>query len=132
MKKRGWTRLVEAIIAILIIASALIVLMQNPEKKKQEGEYILEIEKSILNELAANLDMRQKVAERNETAVKDFIRERIPLFLNFTARICNLTDPCSINVKIPQDREIYVSDVMVSGTFKNMSWSKVKIFAWRK
>jgi len=133
MEKRGWTRIVEAIIAIMIIASALIVITQTQEKNKSEKEYVTEIERTILTELAANSEMREKVIEENESAIEKFVRERMPLSLNFSVKICNVSDVCNLeSVEHPPDKNIYAEDIMISSSLADLSWKKVKIFAWRK
>ncbi|MFH1710733.1 MAG: hypothetical protein ABH840_00305, partial [Nanoarchaeota archaeon] len=120
MNKKGWIKIVEAFIAILLIASVMLMIYtRQPERARNEE--IIKIEDSVLNEISQNEILRQDVLDENDVSINLFIQSKIPANLNFTVRICNVTDICGLDV---YKKEVYARERIISSTLIQYSPKK--------
>ncbi len=127
--KKAWLRIVEAFVAILLIASVLIVLaVRAPEQDRTES--IHEIQRNILRQVSLNDSLRGEILQNQEENTKNFIGERMPVYLNFTMRICEVDEVCGMDFYL--DKEIYGDEVLISSTLENYQPKKLKFFVWEK
>ncbi len=134
--KRGFIRIVEATIAIVLILGAILIL-RNENVDSQRTDFA-EILPAILNEIARNESFRKAVAENASSAQEEIttlLNDRInnPA-LDYSFRICDLQDMCDIEV-LPEnsDGEIYSAERVISASIEERQFSpkKIKIFLWR-
>lgn len=151
INKDGLIRIFEAIIAILIILSALIIIVVS--KKQVQGERDLtQIIPPLLEEVAKNLTLRKEISfnynlsdnineeEENlnmriKNNVGQFIWERLKSSnLNFSIEICKINVVCSAN-DLPRDlnRDIFSYERVISTDFDKLYFEprRVKMFLWR-
>ncbi len=126
--KKGWIRIAEAFIAVVLIASIILsVYVRQPTRTS--NEVILRIESSLLNEIAQSEELRGAVLKNNTLKIESFIIQRIPGNLDFTIKICSPEEICSID---GYREEIYASDRIISSTLHDYNPKKLKIFMWEK
>ncbi|MEK6871595.1 MAG: hypothetical protein AABX16_01695 [Nanoarchaeota archaeon] len=134
MNKRGWIIIVESFIAILIITTAfLLIHSKNSGDASSVSEEIYNRQRSILEVIAYNESLRNEIITRNNLTVHEFIEKNINPQWNYLFNICSLNDIC--NSGIPTDRDIYVSETIISATptnFPGQQATKVRLFFWKK
>ena len=143
--KRGWIRIVEAFVAVLLITGVVLVLMNRGYLGKQDtSEKIYEIEISILREIELNNNLREEVlnymgevpvelTQSNFPQVYAKIGDRISEYdyLNWKAMICKLDEVCTLSSYDP-DKEVYAQSVAIAATSQTYSPKQLKLFVWMK
>jgi len=137
--KRGWIRIVEALVAILLIAGFLILLIDSQESGgKDISSKVYLTENAILREIQSNNTYRTYILGIGETSVefenfndnlKEHINNRIPNYLNCTSKICDFGyDPICVIDSLKKD--IYVRSVMIAADSTIYNPKLLKIFCW--
>ena len=137
--KRGWIRIVEAMVAILLISGFLILILDNQDNgQKDISKKVYLVENAILREVQLNQTYREYILGIEETSVefnafdtnlKTHIESRIPNYLNCTGKICDFDlDPvCNID---SLEENIYVQSVMIATDGTTYEPKLLKIFCW--
>jgi len=132
-EKRGWLRILEAFIAIILIIGALIVIYSKTIEKPKKAEEIYKLQGAILDEIADNPELREAVLNENITRIIDFIGDRTYPSFNFTIRICEVNDICSLQYYIGEEgNDVYSTERVISSTLEKYEPKKLKIFMWRE
>lgn len=137
--KKGWIRIVEALVAILLITGFLILLIENQENgKKDISSKVYVTENAILREIQSNNTYRGYILGIGETFVefenfndnlKEHINNRIPNYLNCTGKICDFDyDPVCVIDSLKKD--IYVRSVMIATDSTIYKPKLLKLFCW--
>ena len=141
VNKRGWIRIVEASIAILIIASSVFIIYRGVVVNKEFD--LTQIITPILEEIGKNITLREKIlsyqpssGEEIPPEIRDFVSARIKKpYLNYTIKICdpNFLNGCALE-NYPENARsgVYADERIISGTVtqKQFSPKKIKIFLW--
>lgn len=125
--KKGWIKIVEAFIAIILIASILLTIYAKPQRISNEE--ILKIEDSLLNEISQNEILRRDVMNSSNESIASFIQSRIPGNLNFIVKICSVDDVCGLDL---YRKEVYSRERIISSSLQEYEPKKLKIFMWEK
>lgn len=142
-EKRGWIRVVEAFVAILLIAGVLLIVVNKGYiGKKDISKQIYDIEISILREIELNDSLRNEilslplgedsviVTEENLPNTYLKIKGRPPEYLECKAKICKLDKICIWTEDVGKD--VYAEAVAISATNNVYSPRQLKIFCWKK
>lgn len=124
--KRGWIRIVEAFIAILLMAAFLLTLYST--KAKKTDSEIGKLQDAILDGVVQNNLLRIDILNGKDAGVISFAKERMPSGLNFTVKICGVGDICSLDKYVA---EVYVKERIVSSTLYDYKPRKLKLFVWK-
>lgn len=139
--KRGWVRLLEAFIAIVLLTSVLLVVSNinsSPRNELQEKTSI--IQTSIIRDIQLNEGLRTAILSVNvanpvewedfETSglseVKDRIEELAPKDMECSAQICEINSPCSLQGV--SKKEVYAKSGIISADLNTYSPRQIKIF----
>ena len=129
--KKAWVRIVEATIASLIIIGFILVMMSRQQTKTPDiGDEIYEKQRSILDILSINESLRNDIVLNNKDSVNSAIAKRIPSSWSFATNICGLDEICS--GKIPYDREVYTTEIVISSALTKYNPKKLRFFVWMK
>ena len=133
--KRGWIKIVEAFIAIMLVTIIfLIVLNKGFENKDDDFSRIHEAEIVILREIQLDNDLRSEILGVNPgsdgLSWTDFPDEKVPNYLVCEAKICNIGDLCVLND--PLQTDIYSESVIISATLTEFDPKQLKLFCWKK
>ena len=138
--KRGWIKIVEAFVAILLIAGfVLTILNKGYIKKDDSSSEIYNIEITILQDIQSNNSLRQEILNTNPLPVNwsDFppnVKNKIildpPAYLECEGKICELSDSCLLEKSI--DEDIYSRSVLITSTLTNYNPRQLKMFCWGK
>lgn len=130
--KQAWLRIVEVLIAILIITGSLLLIYSNQDRNNSgiSEDEVYRIQTQILDVISKNETLRQKIIEGDTTIINQRIEKMIPNSWNFTTNICNINDICNANT--PNDKNIYSTEVLVTSTLNDYNPKKLRFFVWIK
>ena len=131
-EKRALLRIVEAVLAIIIIASVSVYLYNQQVRKADIQEDIYNLEDSILREISSNNKLREDILKGNSTNANKTIESRMPGSLEFTTRICNPEEVCGMPAYLGLEKEVYAKDTFISATLEIYGPKKFKIFMWMR
>jgi len=130
MNKRGWLRIVEASIAVVLVAGFLL-FIANKEKTGDNSEEIYKIQRAILETIEKNDSLREDIIVKNSlTNVNRFIRENLQASLEFEAVICDIGENCGMSGYV--EESVYVDEIILSTTLENYNPKKLILFVWEK
>lgn len=143
--RKGFIKIVEASIAILLIFAVIIILVGRNNIKKTED--LSKDIPAILEEIAVNNNLRKEVLNYDIdksksdpanraviTNIEDFVKTRVRPGINYTVEICKTDDECTIGETYPQSRDgVYAGERIISSEpgRSKISPRKVKIFLWK-
>ena len=150
--KRGWIRILEATIAVMIVASVMLISYSDQVQDWVSfAEYSESLQNEILFDIVSDMEYRlnvlnvvvDDVSDSNYTEVDEFVESRVPIGFGYLLRICKLGDTsdfCKMNLDdyvATIDKDIYVEETIVSsevgdGDAKIYAPKKVKLFFWRE
>ena len=138
--KRGWLRIIEATITILLILGIIALVHQKNNPKSQES-YISEKLPVLLNEIAKTQKYRNEIITGTTINIKNYINGKIPGF-NSDVEICSPSEDCALpdnikngdgtNPRIKGD--IYSIERIIGASINDPSGisKKIKIYVWSK
>ena len=138
--RRGWIRIVEAFVAVLLITGVLLVIINEGYiGKKDISSKVYEIESSILREIQLNSSLRDEILEASglpvnwddsdfPEGVKDKINERTPEYLSCQAKICELESTCILDGNYEED--IYAESALITANLETFSPRQLKLFCF--
>jgi len=144
MEKKGWIKIVEAFVAILLIAGVLlIVVSQGYFGKKDISSQVYDIEISVLREVQLNDSLRDDVLGADTPiesdddgfpqSIKDKFNSRIPDYLDCKSKICWLNESCDLEESPKKD--VYAEAVIITTSLETPEeeqLKKLKLFCWGK
>ena len=147
--KRGWIRIVEAFVAVLLVAGMILFLFNRGYIGKSDiSEKVDNEQKVILREIALDQGLRQAILSESvpigtqsndnnnlfPNTVLNKINERKPDFLECITKICALDEICTLS-SIPQeiqDKDIYARSIAITATVNIYNPRQLKMFCWVK
>lgn len=130
MNRRGWLRIVEASIAVVIILSVLFTLYS---KSSASNEPDLSIRaREVLDEIAINNTIRAATLANDVQGyalVNASIASRLSSDVLFEVRICDLTDVCGKSTYTPGN--VYAAERIIGATLDQEQSKKIRLFIWR-
>ncbi len=139
VNKKGWIRVVEASIAILIIFAVILSVSQL--RKTRTERDLSETITPLLEEIAKNNSMRDSVID--DTDDSDDAEKRITLFLsnkikaetnlNYSFNICKIDEVCGFKGSYPTDisGNIYAGSRVISSSLSAAEPKKITLFLWQ-
>lgn len=135
--KKGWIKIVEAFVAILLIAGVLLIVMDKGYIGKTDiSSKVYDIELSVLKEIQSDDQLREEIlgvdlpAEGDDFPVDliNLINSRIPNYLVCAGKICEIDDICTLDN--PINKEIYAKSITITATLGTYAPRQVKLFCW--
>ena len=129
--KKGFLRIVEAFIAILLIIGALLIVYTRVLPGPQIPSQVYNFQKTLLDEIAANETMRNYILQNNPGPAQDFVGARVPAGFESEVKICEPGDICP---STEYHEEIFSTERIISVTLEQeeLEPKKIKVFMWRK
>lgn len=144
MNRRGWIRVVEAFLSVLLIAMVLVIIMNNQNIKAEDvssGVYNYEI--YIMRNIELNNSLRNDIMGVNESnlpsnwgnssfpaSVKNKIQNLTLSSLFCEAQICQTNSSCDFWQEIKNN--IYTQRVFISSSNQIYNPRQLKLFCWPK
>jgi hypothetical protein len=138
INNKGFMRVVEATVAVLIVLGVLLILggrsQQNVEDNTREELSVL------LEEISQNNSLRIQILsgaseEELEVELGDFVRQRIDsAFLNSSVEICEINEPCYLEPFPDTEGEVLAEERIIGATIREQNFApkKLKVFVWRR
>ena len=141
VNKKGWIKIVEVFIAILLITTIILMVIEEREDGKNYSARIYEIETKILREIELNETLRSEILNSSVPVewgdfdsqlsnVKEKIISRTPEYLTCEAKLCEIDDVCSLNETVEKD--IYTNPVTIFANLTTYNPRQLKLFCWEK
>lgn len=127
--KKAWIRILEASIAIMIIASVLLTLYIRSNPSIDREEYFYEVGKRVLDKIYENNSLRNSVLNEEEVVIKDFVGLELPSNVGFDLCIDNITINCGY---VDIDKEVYVQERIFVASLSTYFPKKLRVFLWEK
>ena len=142
--RRGWVEIVEAFVAVLLVAGVLLVVLNRggSQQKTEISNRVYEAELSILREIQTNDTLRTGILDAAEpmpidwsdarfpAELKEKIRVRTPNYLTCTGKICDMNQICA--TEETEVKDIYSQAITITSTLTTLGWRKLNLFCWTK
>ncbi len=132
--KKAWLKIIESVIAILIVIGGVMYIISNYAQSKDISANVYEKEKYILNAISKDTDLRSKIITSDQTVnnyVNSYIQNLIPYSWDFETRICEIQEICGITTA-PNDKDIYASETVITSVLTDYNPKKLRLFIWEK
>ena len=144
MNKKGWIRIAEAFLSILIIAGAVLFASSKQVDSRDISELVYERQSEIFEVLANNEDYREEivgftlsdgcvvVSSGEDYKFITFIGKTLPNGLDFVVNICEIERFSAEGA--PNDREVYVGETIISSivnSYPNKKPRKLSLSVWK-
>ena len=138
MNKRGWIRIIEAFIAVLLIAGVLLIVIDKGYIGKNDiSEKVYQSQLAVLREIELDSALRQEILNVDldggavvPTNVSNRISNRMPDYLECASKLCRLDKICALDEYIKKD--VYAQAVAITATLEDYSPRQLKLFCWVK
>ena len=127
--KKAWLRIIEAFIAVLIVASVLLITITNAPKPDRTEE-IYKMQRSVLEQVASNDSLREEIINNDATNTLGFITSIIDPKWEARIKICEISDICKMDDYVEKD--VYVDEILISSTLQEYNPKVLKLFMWEK
>ena len=135
MNKKGWLRIVEVFVAIIIISLVLLIVLRNnilvPEDNSSD---IHKAELAVLRDIQVDDSLRDYILNAGTeipSSVQARIDARIPNYLDCVAKICGITAECDL--ESPEEGvSIYAQSVAIAAISREFDSKQLKLFCWVK
>ncbi len=146
INKKGWIKIVEAFLAILLVATIVILIIGRTDFKKEGSkERINNALILILRDVETNGASRQEIVDTDGEIdwddegfpedVKDRIEERKPSWIECVAKICGPASDCVLSDEKAnelKEENIYTKASVISSTIDTFNPRQLKIFCWEE
>jgi len=138
--RKAWIRIFEAVIAVLLIASVLLIVIgQGSIIEEDDSLQIYQTEISILREVQLDNLLRDDILEVESLPVKweDFdsnglgnVKDKIilktPDYLDCETMVCNMTEDCILEKS--SGKAVYVQSIAITASLEKYSPRQLKMF----
>jgi|SRR3989344_5960971 len=137
VNQKGMLRVIEATIAVLIVIGALLAMISQQEVRTEEDKS--ELLKDVLNEMAKNLTLRDKIVSDSiasygaEEELINLLRSKIKNpKLDFNVSICDAySDACGGTESYPPNAgDVYTEERIITASLTKFTPKVVKIYMW--
>ncbi len=148
--KRGWIRIVEAFVAILLIAGVLLIVIDKGYiGNKDISKKVYDTQLSILKEIQLDNELRTQILGIDlsdggvevvctaqildkciPSTVSEKIASRTPDYLECQAKVCKLNEICALSEYL--DKDVYSKPVAITADLDIYNPRQLKLFCWTK
>ena len=138
--KRGWMRVLEVFIALLLITSVSLIAVNEGYKSNTDvSSNILDVENSILRDIQYNDLIRDEILGQETLPVewenlpanlKGAVESGTPDYLECQAKICDVNVVCEME-NLPE-KDIYIQHVPIIANFDKYNPTILKLACWKK
>jgi hypothetical protein len=133
--KRGWLRILEAVISIMIISSVLLIVYSGQSQAPDISDRVYVLQKEVLADITLNSVLRENALESNVGALTRYADIKIPPAFNFSLKICDLeaVGICKMTteeIRETRDKNVFVEEIILSSNLGTYDPKKVRLFIW--
>lgn len=128
---RGWLRIVEAVIAILIVASSILIVLQQ-EQQRFDANLCAPLV-PLLDEIAKTETLRNAVLLQERPLVDEFLKTHITNpTITYSFSFCAPDDVCSFTGEdVSKDSDVCADERILAPVETTQGLVKLKIFLYR-
>lgn len=131
--KKGWLRIVEAFIAILLVISVIIALINSNRSVYSPKEELNRVGKNVLDYLRNDEQLMNEALRKETTNINKSIEKLIPPTFGFSTNICNYEDACPNTNPEALKKYVYSNDILIPPNLTSGNPNtKLKLFLWVK
>ena len=127
--RKAWLRIIEAFLAIMIIAGAILIITIRQKPQIDISEEVYEKQRQVLKIISENEVLRNNILIENNIMVDNTIQGLIPGAWNFSTNICDINLICPNPVSVIE-REIYSTEIIITSNLTKYSPKKLRFFVW--
>jgi hypothetical protein len=130
--KKAWMRIVEAFIAIILIMTVMLVVIQRQRLGSNSLEEIQIKQKNILNLVARDEVLRGELLSWQATQTNEKIKYLVPTGYNYSIELCRYNEICNLNFTVPAD--VFSDETLIVANLTHYipdEAVKLKLFFWR-
>ncbi|MBT4136234.1 hypothetical protein HOD75_02060 [archaeon] len=131
-EKKAWLRIVEAVIAIMIVISAVTIIISRQNTSVDISDVVYDRQEQILNVISKNDVLRTEILAENNAGVDNYITQVIPPSWEFSTNICEPNAICSNPDQTVIDKDVYTSEILVASNLTDYTPKKLRLFSWGK
>lgn len=143
-EKRGWIRIVESIMAILLIAAVVLIAIRYSQTGSSDiSSNVYETESAMINQVQVNQTLRNEIVGIPALTLpilwsqfvsvapntENEINQTTPSYLECQGQICSTSDSCLL--KNPPDKTVYSESVLITANLTEYNPKVLKIFCWQ-
>lgn len=127
-QKKGWTKILEVFVAIVLLASILTVVLESENQEDNEFQRIYEKQHTASKIIQMNHSMRSSILSGQVTKeINATLNKTLPE-MECKAKACSLRNECSLQSN--QENEIYAQETQFYANETHYKPKKLKIFCW--
>ena len=145
MNKRGWIRIVEAFLSVLLITVVLVLVVNNQQTSQQDSSpKVYNYEIYILRLIELNDTLRSEIinvsnsvmpatSDNSTTFPSDVINQinlAAPGALTCSAEICSTNSTCGF--WLIMNKDIYAQRIFITSNLTTYNPRQLKLFCWPK
>ena len=133
VNKKGYMKTVEAIIAVILFFSVVLILVgvYSPEEEATP-EDIKTIQNAVLNTIESSPEIRNNIILNQSNALSAELDTIIPNNLNYLFTICDSSFDTCPPPPIDPEKTVYVSSLVISSTYQQYNNTLFRLFLYRK
>ncbi|MSS75251.1 hypothetical protein EXS73_03520 [Candidatus Pacearchaeota archaeon] len=127
---RGWLRIVEAVIAILIVASSILIVLQQEQQRFDTNLCAPLV--PLLDEIAKTSSLRSAVLARERLVLENFLKIQIvnPTII-YSFSLCSAEELCSFTgTDVSKDSDVCADERIITPPDASQNITKLKIFLY--
>src|SRR3989344_3519261 len=131
--KRGWIRILESTIAVLLVSSVLVIVYSGQIGDIPTGMSVRNLEEKVLRDITYREDLRLAVLNEDVRVLDVFLEASIPNNYVFRLKVCDLDDSPSckldaVDVVATLKKNVIVDEIVVSSNLDLYSPKKVRLY----
>lgn len=130
--KKGWLRIVEAFLGILLIMSTLIIVIQQQRTASSSNEEVQIREKDILNLIVRDDSLRSEILSWKAKETNERIKPLVPSGYNYSIELCRYNELCPLNFTV--QNTIYSDETIIVANITHYVSNeavKIKLYFWK-
>jgi len=129
MNRDGILRLIEAIIAIVIIFGVIFIFFA--QSRVGSGVDLSGRAGNILEEISKDVTLREAVLNNDTDVIGAFVADRIlEAHLDFEVKLCEVGSVCGKSVYT--EGNVYSAERIISSTLNDFDPKKIRLFIWER
>jgi len=136
--KRGFIRILEATIGVLLVTSVLLVVYvnQQPPQFLTSQDYIFNLQKQILLDISSRSDLRGYVLAEDNASLEVYLSSKVPSSYGYSLKICDLnaTGACKLSTEdviATREKDVFAEEAVIAADFaEGYSPKKIRFFVW--
>jgi len=130
-QKKGLLKIVEVVIAIMILASVLLIAYSQTTERADISDYVSDLQNRILEDIASTDVLRGPVLAEDNDSIIGFVDANMPANFDFEVRICDIgafAGLCRMTQSV--DKNVYVEERVISSNLTTYGPKKIRLFVW--